>query len=62
MYVARDKNGMLFLFKIKPVRMGDIWSWDEYSYVLDYDMFPNLKWEDEPLEVNLVAVPPQNIN
>ena len=62
MFVARDKKGILFLFKIKPVRMGDTWSWDEYSYVLDSDMFPDLTWEDEPLEVNLVAVPPQNVN
>lgn len=62
MYVARDKKGVLFLFKTKPVRIDDTWSWDEYSYVLDSDMFPNLKWEDEPLRVNLVAVPTQNIN
>lgn len=62
MYVARDKKGVLFLFKTKPVRMDDTWSWDEYSYALDSDMFPNLKWEDEPLRVNLVAVPTQNIN
>ena len=26
------------------------------------NIFPNLSWEDEPLEVNLVAVPPQNVN
>lgn len=62
MYVARDEKGILLLFKNKPVRMDDTWSWDEYSYVLDSDMFPNLKWEDEPLEVNLVVVPTQNIN
>lgn len=36
--------------------------WDEYYYVFDFDMFPNLKWEDEPLRVNLVVIPTQNIN
>lgn len=36
--------------------------WDEYYCVFNFDMFPNLKWEDEPLRVNLVVIPTQNIN
>lgn len=107
MWIARDKDGRLYLWKIKPIRAMERFNncseefkqeeleiynkvnpkepfenglqyWDfpnevtpceyidaeryfEYSskYKLEMDstLFPELTWEDEPLEVNLVADP-----
>lgn len=63
-YVARDKNGSLWLYLGKPVRGNNEFyacshgltllaseSFSKYGLnVLDY---VNLKWEDEPIEVFL---------
>ena len=57
-YVARDKNGELWLYIGKPFR-GDI-SFRPNKYVLTknlirfglkYEDYDYLKWEDEPVEV-----------
>ena len=61
-YVARDKNGTIWLYMGKPVR-GDF-NFLPYSncktlttsknfpmYGLDANDYANLKWEDEPVEV-----------
>lgn len=61
MYVARDKDGVLFVFLEKPVK-SDIWEiWRSCSdyphdyFKLDSSLFPEVKWEDEePTEVELV--------
>ena len=43
MYIARDKDGDLYLYKKQPVK---------YS---ESSLFPEVKWEDEePTEVELV--------
>ena len=62
-YVARDKNGGLWLYLNKPVRAdvffacshGQILSSSEYfsKYGLNVLDYTNLKWEDEPVEVFL---------
>ena len=65
MWIARDKDGELTLFSNKPHRCTDAgWnneSWDVVSMdeftdtmILDSNMFPDLTWEDEPIEVELV--------
>lgn len=61
MWVARDKDGELTLYKSKPHRgklpRWDPESWDsgdEYWIVLDPKLFPDLTWDDEPIEVELV--------
>jgi len=69
LYIARNsgKNGTLVLFKEKPTRSTDNRYWvvsgseDKFpkglfSYlVLDLeDLFPNLRWEDEPIEIDIV--------
>ena len=58
MWVARDKNGKLWLHlsESKPYRDGDdMWLNDEGRYhQLDSSTFPNVKWDDEePTEVEL---------
>ena len=64
-YVARDKNGSLWLYIGKPVRgdnefYGDLdRNYDEFNYCsynfeafgLNENDYKDLKWEDEPLEV-----------
>ena len=61
-YVARDKNGFLYLYFGKPIRTGTRFLCSKEQTLLptgnslsrfglnakDYD---NLKWEDEPVEV-----------
>ena len=61
-YVARDKNGKLFLYMRKPLRTSDMFISSRFGsfinegrffseYGLNCDDFKDLKWEDEPVEV-----------
>ena len=61
-YVARDKNGRLFLYLSKPFRRGDEFFSNERGNImlrnlkcfgLNPDDFKDLKWEDESIEVFL---------
>ena len=58
-WVARDSKynsyfGLgLVLFKGKPRRSGECWS-GAIAAQLPWESFPDLKWEDEPLEVEII--------
>lgn len=58
-WVARDKNGSLTLFNVKPVAdSSGYWVQDEevckFCFMpLDDGLFPNLKYEDGPIQVRL---------
>lgn len=58
MWVARDKDGRLFLFYTKPVRCSNM-SWNvpdtdvREPMFLDNPSFLDLTWDDEPVEVEL---------
>lgn len=54
MWVARDKDNVLTLYKNKPYRNGDYWTCDIPYLIIDESWFPELKWENEPLEVTLI--------
>ena len=65
MWIARDKDKKLYLFTTKPRRVsewGEWWSVDspqnyncsELCEGLSEGLFPDLRWEDEPIEVDLV--------
>ena len=61
MWVARDNDGELDLYIDKPHRSKvpgwDQESWDsgnDYWIVLDPKLFPDLTWDDEAIEVELV--------
>lgn len=60
MYVARDKDGDLYLFLTRPVKDDGLNTWLSEDYFrnwikLDPSRFPEVKWEDEePTEVELV--------
>lgn len=63
-YVARDKNGKLWLYMGKPLRcenafIADLSKGNALTNInfrclgLDVKDYANLKWEDEPVEVFL---------
>ena len=54
-WVARDWGGMLFAYFNKPIRdtVWKEWNSDKVSLRIDDSFFQELKWEDEPLEVEL---------
>lgn len=65
MWIARDKDGQLSLFTNKPHRCKAVgWnneSWDDCSMdeftdamILNPKLFPDLTWNNEPIEVELV--------
>lgn len=66
MWVARDKDGELYLYSDKPERYNtDEPFWgipksqtiekdNEFrAFILPSVLFPDLKWENEPIEVEL---------
>ena len=61
-YVARDKNGELWLYIGKPFRcnnsfnasLNSLFTFPHYTFHrfgINKDDYANLKWEDEPVEV-----------
>lgn len=50
-YIARDKNGMLYLYELKPSKILDGDYWDQVKDVESFNQFSHLlqmvKWEDE---------------
>ena len=57
-WVARDKDGMLYLYTAKPQKMSDSWYADKVGYVkLDDRLFPEVQWSDEePKEIRLSII------
>lgn len=55
LWVARDNNGELYLYNEKPECYNDskVWFACGICAQLDNNLFPDLTWEDEPLEVEL---------
>ena len=62
MYVARDKNRMLYVFEEKPIKNKDFENWtplsaDENFMEINPNLFPEVKWEDEePRELVLKPI------
>lgn len=57
-WVARDEDGALYVFASRPQRAKgiykeDIWDNGDAALPLPKSIFPDLKWEDEPIEVEL---------
>ena len=56
-YVARDRDGKLFLFQKKPGKLRNIWVGIHITYALSQlpkSFFPHVKWSDkEPTRVTL---------
>ncbi len=62
-WVARDKNGSVFVYKNKPVKGEDGWKSDDiYFHNITWlkDEFNNLLWgEDEPRQIEIRMLPPK---
>lgn len=59
MWIARDKDNSLWLYNEKPIRNEEENDWSPTDIVvgaLDTNMFPELRWEDEPIEVELTRM------
>lgn len=57
-WLTRDDDGSTELWIEKPIRKHDVWMGkDPYirGYLIDEFLFPNLKWSDEPIEVEINA-------
>ena len=52
-WIARDETGFLWAFSEKPVKYKGSWipSSDEIPYDIEERLFPELKWEDDPIEL-----------
>ena len=49
-WVARDEDGKLFLYQDKPIKFAGKWVQTQMKFhfrILDEEMFPEVKWEDE---------------
>lgn len=59
-WVARDRNGKLYLIKQEyaPKRIGDIFSIDNADdfYRVDEDLFPEVTWENSPKKIKIELV------
>lgn len=54
LWVARDKNGFLFVYEDKPTRCDNQRAWiGRLLSSMKNSYFPELKWEDEQIEVEL---------
>ena len=52
MWIARDKNKMLYVFEEKPIKNKRFESWtplsaDENFMEINPNLFPEVQWEDE---------------
>lgn len=51
MWIARDKNGLVWIFDTKPVKDRHEWilpnGTGHYSAIDELDSFEGVKWEDE---------------
>lgn len=65
MWIGRSKDERLWLFIDKPIRSKSSFWWevdtknsllrDDDCMEINGELFPSLRWEDEPLEVELRA-------
>lgn len=60
-WIARDKDGKLWVHPTIPFRENDVWFCDEPIILLDSSLFPSVKWEDDaPTEAYITLVEPQS--
>ena len=47
LWAARDMDGKLFLYKLKPLKDLTVWYSSGFSLALGITPFPEIKWSDE---------------
>lgn len=58
LWIARDKDGWLYMYEHKPIKARESFYYDEESvdgYVCKFqeDFLPEITWENSPMEVEL---------
>lgn len=63
MWIARDKNGLLYVYRYKPFKGEEVWIESpkdkkfDSGCIIQNDCFPEVKWEDEePRELILKPI------
>lgn len=60
-WVARDDDGALYMYKVKPYRgkadYEGFWDSDGDTLALDNSLFQSVTWVSEPLEVTISIIP-----
>jgi len=59
-FVARNKNGGLFMYlDYSPIRSKEHQIWEQFDtsawYKIDDSLYPNVTWDSEPLLINLYS-------
>ena len=53
-WVARDKDGKLYLYRDRPIKDLTVWYSPVFSLALGRTPFPEIKWsDDEPTRVKI---------
>ena len=53
-WAARDMDGKLFLYRLKPLKDLTVWYSPGFSLALGRTPFPEIKWsDDEPTKVSI---------
>ena len=53
-WVARDKDGKIYLYRYKPIKDKFIWYSPGFHLALASASFPEIKWsDDEPTRVSI---------
>lgn len=53
LFIARDKNGSLWAYVVRPFRASATWDVnDEIKIKLNPALFPNLEWSDDYMEID----------
>ena len=57
MWIARDSDGTLYIYKDKPERGNGVWITNGQLGIVDEDLFPEVQWSDpEPRELVLKPI------
>lgn len=58
LWIARDADGRLYLYKRKPIKKENFWCSYDYVFIrLQTTSFLNVKWEDpEPTKVQITII------
>lgn len=58
LWIARDKNGSLFLYNKKPTKLTDMFISGGHGFhtIIDSELFPEVTWENSPQQVELKLI------
>lgn len=56
MWIARDKSGRLYMYGEKPTLIENAYYFGTLSCILDKEMFPEVTFENSPMQVELKLV------